>query len=149
MRVGRRTVRSAVLMLVAGLVLVLALPASARSIEPREAEIDLVLETDGSLSVTELLTFEFDGAFTGAYREIPLRAGETLSDVEVFEGGTAYVPGGCTDLGCSSPPGTFGVRDLGGRIRIVWSRLCNRSWPCSGSWNPAFRRATGCSAPPG
>jgi uncharacterized membrane protein len=120
MRVGRRTVRSAVLMLVAGLVLVLALPASARSIEPREAEIDLVLEADGSLSVTELLTFEFDGAFTGAYREIPLRAGETLSDVEVFEGGTAYVPGGCTDLGCSSPPGTFGVRDLGGRIRIVW-----------------------------
>ncbi len=80
----------------------------------------MVLDSDGSLSVTERITFEFDGAFTGAYREIPLRAGEELVDVTVSEGGDVFDPGGCTDLGCSSPPGTFGVRDLGGRIRIVW-----------------------------
>ena len=34
--------------------------------------------------------------------------------------GSPYRPGGCTDLGCNSPPSTFGVADLGGRVRVVW-----------------------------
>ena len=31
-----------------------------------------------------------------------------------------YRPGGCTELGCIDAPGTYGVADLGGRVRIVW-----------------------------
>jgi uncharacterized membrane protein len=38
----------------------------------------------------------------------------------VSEAGTPYQIGGCAELGCSSPEGTFGVRDLGSRVRVVW-----------------------------
>ncbi|HJR86114.1 MAG TPA: DUF2207 domain-containing protein, partial [Acidimicrobiia bacterium] len=81
----------------------------------------MVVNDDGSLEVTEHLTYFFEGSFTGGFREIPLRAGEEISDVVVSEAGIDYQPGGCTDLGCtSSPPSTYGVVDLGGRIRVVW-----------------------------
>jgi uncharacterized membrane protein len=95
-------------------------PAQARSFEIPSTDVAIVLESDGSLRVTERITFAFDGSFSGAYREIPLRAGETIADISVSEAGTGYRPGGCTDLGCNSPAGTFGTRDLGGRMRIVW-----------------------------
>ncbi|MEX0699912.1 MAG: DUF2207 domain-containing protein, partial [Acidimicrobiia bacterium] len=78
------------------------------------------VEPDGSVVVTENLTYSFDGSFSGAYREIPLRAGESITDVTVSEAGEPYGHGGCTDLGCSSAPSTFGVADLGGRVRVVW-----------------------------
>ena len=38
----------------------------------------------------------------------------------MLENGNQFRPGGCTDLGCSSPAGTFGVAHLGGKDRIVW-----------------------------
>ena len=38
----------------------------------------------------------------------------------MLENGTQFRPGGCTDLGCSSPAGTFGVTHVGGKARIVW-----------------------------
>jgi hypothetical protein len=84
------------------------------------AEVEIVVEADGSLLVTEHITYDFDGSFSGAYREIPLRAGEAITEISVSEGGVSYNPGGCTDLGCDSPPSTFGSVDLGGRIRVVW-----------------------------
>ena len=46
--------------------------------------------------------------------------GETVGSVSVTEGGTTYRPGGCTELGCTDAPGTYGVADVGGRVRIVW-----------------------------
>ena len=40
--------------------------------------------------------------------------------MQVLEGQTQYRPGGCTELGCSSPPGTFGTEETGDGVRIVW-----------------------------
>ena len=100
--------------------LLLALPAQGREITLPRAEIEVVVEPDGAVRVVEHLTYRFDGSFSGGYREIPLRAGEGISEVTVSEAGAEYSPGACTDLGCSSPPSTFGVTDLGGRIRVVW-----------------------------
>src|SRR5690606_39434330 len=108
---------------VGGLLLVLwtvALPAAAREYRLPEADVEIRVESDGAVTVIERLTYEFDGAFSGGYREIPLRSGETVTNVSVSEGAAVYQPGACTDLGCSAPAGTFGVRDLGGRIRVVW-----------------------------
>ncbi|MBN2112611.1 MAG: DUF2207 domain-containing protein, partial [Acidimicrobiia bacterium] len=79
-----------------------------------------MVESDGSLQVTEQITYSFDGSFSGGYREIPLRPGESIEDVGVSEGGAAYAPGAPTALGSSGDPGTFGVADLGGRVRVVW-----------------------------
>lgn len=97
-----------------------ALPVAAKSFELPGTDVEIVLERDGSLTVTERITFSFDGAFSGAFREVPLGAGEAIADLTVSEGGAAYAPGGCTELGCSSPAGTFGTLDLGNRMRVVW-----------------------------
>ena len=87
--------------------LVAAGPAQAKSFTLPEADVRVMVEGNGALDVTERITFAFSGDFSGAFRDIPLRDGERISDVQVLEGQTAYRPGGCAELGCSSPAGTF------------------------------------------
>ena len=60
--------------------------------------------------VREVITFDFSGPFSGAYRDIPLRGGETITDVSVSEGGTVP-PGANTELGGFGLPDSFGVTD--------------------------------------
>ena len=71
-------------------------------------------------AIQETITFLFLGPFTGAYRDIPLRDGESADRVSVAESGTFYRPGGCTELGCDDAAGTYGVERTANRIRIVW-----------------------------
>ncbi|MDH4308264.1 MAG: DUF2207 domain-containing protein, partial [Acidimicrobiia bacterium] len=97
-----------------------AVPAQAKSFDLPEADVRVDIGPDGSLVITERISFAFDGNFSGAFRDIPLRAGESLTGVTVSEGEQRYQSGGCVELGCSSPPGTFGARDIGDRVRIVW-----------------------------
>ena len=113
--------RLAALLPLVALALSLGVPAAdARSYRVAEAEVTVVVEPDGSVVVREDLTFSFDGDFRGAFREIPLRPGEAISAVTVSEGDTAYVPGAPTELGSLGDPGSFGVEDLGSRLRVVW-----------------------------
>ena len=46
-----------------------------------------MLQQNGALVVDEAITFAFDGDFTGAFREIPLRDGETIDEIGVSENG--------------------------------------------------------------
>ena len=68
----------------------------------------------------ERLTFFFDGSPLGAYRDIPLRDGERISDVSVSEGNVRYAPGASAELGSSGAPSTFGETPIDGGYRIVW-----------------------------
>jgi uncharacterized membrane protein len=104
----------------AAVVLLPATPAVAKSFTLPEADVRIDVQQDGALVVTEQITFDFDGDFSGAYRDIPLGGGVTIADVSVAEGEQRYGPGACAELGCSSPPGSFGTRDLGDTLRIVW-----------------------------
>ena len=70
---------------------------------------------DGSLLVDEHITYAFSGPFSGGYRDIPLRAGESIDSVRVSENGRAYRPGGCTELGCIDAAGTY-RNDQGGQL---------------------------------
>jgi len=98
-----------------------AAAAVAKSYWISDAEVSVVVVDDGSLDVIEHITFNFSGAFSGAYRDIPLKEGQFISLVTVSDDtGAAYQPGGCTELGCSSPPGTYGIEALPDRIRVVW-----------------------------
>ncbi|NQV07288.1 DUF2207 domain-containing protein, partial [bacterium] len=97
-----------------------AAPAFAKSYDLPTAVIGVVVEADGSLSVTEQITFSFDGSFSGAFRDIPTRSGERVRNVAVSENGAAFTSGASTVLGSSGDPGTFGVDDLGSRTRVVW-----------------------------
>ena len=75
---------------------------------------------DGSLTVDEVIAFEFAGDFSGAFREIPLRDGETLDQVAVSEEGVQYRPGASAELGSAGDPETFGTAETDKGVRIVW-----------------------------
>ena len=118
MRTARRWLIGS--LLVAAALLLTAGPALAQEFELPSADVEIQVSPDGSLIVTERITFSFDGSFSGAYREIPLGSGESVSDVGVSEGGTNYRSGASAELGSSGSPDTFGTKDLGDRLRVVW-----------------------------
>ena len=67
-----------------------------------------------------MITFDFSGDFTGAFREIPLREGETISEVGVSDGETSYKPGASAEVPSEGAPGTFGTKETDKGLRIVW-----------------------------
>ena len=97
-----------------------AVPAAAKSFNLTNADVEVVVEADGSVRVVEHLTYDFDGLYMGAWRDIPLRAGEDVVDVEVGEAGVSYEPGAPTELGSQGDSGTFGVERRAGFTRVVW-----------------------------
>src|SRR5215213_6623896 len=100
----------------------LAASASAqdKSFELPRAKVVADVQPDGSVLVTEEITYLFSGSFEGGYREIPLKEGMSVSDVSVSEYGKAYAPGASAELGSSGAPGTYGTANLGDAYRIVW-----------------------------
>jgi uncharacterized membrane protein len=94
--------------------------ALAKSADITNAGVDLRLAKDGSLLVTEHLTFNYDGHFEGSYRDIVLAHGEQIRDVQISQGGEVYKPGGDVQLGSFDVPGVFGTQDRGDVYRIVW-----------------------------
>ena len=101
--------------------MILALPsaASADSFSLLTADVGVQLQEDGSVGVSERLEVAFSGDFHFGYRDIPLRAGESLVDPLVVERGVAYTRGNDTDLE-RGDQGTFGVERRGDSVRIVW-----------------------------
>src|SRR4029079_19788301 len=84
------------------------------------ADVTVQIQQDGTLVVDEVIVFSFSGDFSGAYRERPRPGGESVDQVFVAEGEQQYQPGGCAELQCTSPPGTFGTTPTDKGIRIVW-----------------------------
>ena len=100
--------------------LTLAGVAHAQSYELVATDVQAAVRKDGTVAVDEAITVAFSGSFTYGFREIPYRSGERIDEIGVSENGSSFRPGASTELQPGGPPGTFGVRDLGGRIRIVW-----------------------------
>ena len=99
-----------------------AAPAEAQDkvFELPRAVVVADVQSDGSVVVTEKITYDFTGSFEGGYREIPLKDGMSVDDVSVSEDGKEYAPGASAELGSSGAPGTYGTADLGNAYRIVW-----------------------------
>ena len=108
--------------LAAVVALAFAPAALAQSYDLVSADVQAQVGPDGGVAVEEAITVAFGGGFqfTYGFREIPYRRGERISDVVVLENRGAYRPGASTELEPGGPPGTFGVTDLGGRMRVVW-----------------------------
>ncbi|MDQ2911047.1 MAG: DUF2207 domain-containing protein, partial [Actinomycetota bacterium] len=100
--------------------LALAPAAGAKLFNLPAADVEVRVEPDGALRIAERITFDFDGYFSGAFREIPLRGGESISDIAVSEESRRYLPGASAELGSAGAPGTFGVAMTGKGIRVVW-----------------------------
>lgn len=107
------------------LIVLTAGPAFAKSFSLPSAKVLLVVNEDGSVDVTEQITYEFSGMFSGSYRDIPsvdaariLRNSVTVGEV----GGPQYRPGGDTILGTPGPANSFAVGDPDdyNGTRIVW-----------------------------
>jgi len=97
-----------------------AAEAQDKSFSLPRAQVVADVQPDGSVLVTENITYDFIGSFEGGYREIPLEDGMSVTDVSVSEGGRGYAPGASAELGSSGAPGTYGTANLGGAYRIVW-----------------------------
>ncbi|HYN35848.1 MAG TPA: DUF2207 domain-containing protein, partial [Actinomycetota bacterium] len=55
--------------------------AQEKSFSLPNADVVVRVQESGALRITEHLTYSFNGSFSGGYREIPLREGETITDV--------------------------------------------------------------------
>ena len=82
-----------------------AAPAEAqdKSFSLPRAYVVASVQPDGSVLVTEEITYLFTGSFEGGYREILLKDGMSVTDVSVSEYGKAYSPGASAELGSSGP----------------------------------------------
>ena len=116
----RRRLAGWMVVAVGGLVLVAAPPANAKSYDLPGAKVVMRVRPDGSLAVTEDITFKFSGSFSGAERSIPVRPFERLDSVTVSEKGRAYTPGASTATGSAGDPETFGATLQGDREHVVW-----------------------------
>ena len=67
--------------------LALAPSAAGKEFTLPAAGVQVQVEPDGGLAVTERITFRFDGDFEGAYREVLLRPGESMDRASVSERG--------------------------------------------------------------
>src|SRR5215213_11656120 len=97
-----------------------AAEAQDKSFSLPRADVVASVQPDGSVLVTENITYDFSGSFEGGYREIPLKDGMSVTDVSVSENGRQYAPGASAELGSSGAPGTYGTANLGNAYRIVW-----------------------------
>jgi uncharacterized membrane protein len=102
------------------LALATAAPASAKSFTLPDARIQVQVAPDGAVVVRETITFAYSGSFSGAYRDIPLRKGESVDRISVAERGDRYRSGGSITLGTDGPPSQFGAGVVDGKQRIVW-----------------------------
>ena len=99
--------------------------AQGQTYELVSSDVQATVRPNGSVAVDEAITVAFSGSFTYGFREIPYRSGERIDEIGVTENGRAFQPGASTELEPGGPPGTFGVADLGGRVRVVWRFQAN------------------------
>src|SRR5438128_7350091 len=81
----RRLVAAAALAAI--VVLAGAVPASAKSFSLDRLVVDATVRPDGSMDVTEHVTYDFRGSYHRATRTIPSGASYEVRDVQVSEGG--------------------------------------------------------------
>nr|MCU0231491.1 DUF2207 domain-containing protein [Acidobacteriota bacterium] len=107
--------RLAWIVLAAALLGIAAAPARAdKRYAVEQLDVDALVLADGRVAVTETVVYDFRGRFHFAYREVPLRPGESLDAVEVSEAGVAYVEG------AGEEPGTFRTERRDGGVRVTW-----------------------------
>src|SRR4029453_10517565 len=118
---SRMNLRRALLAAFALAAAALLVPALAHAYSPQNADVAVQVAPTGALLVTEKITI--GGAYHGAYRDIPLRQGESIDRLSPAAGGRPYTRGGSTKLGSIDRSDTFNYETNEKRVRIVWHFL--------------------------
>ncbi len=84
-----------------------------RSATYERYDVEIAIQADGTLLVTETYQLRFQGQFTTGFAEIPLDNVSDIVDVQVREGDRVYSEGG-------SGPGTFTTERRLDAIRVDW-----------------------------
>ncbi len=58
--------------------------ASAVDYSLTDAKVDLLVGENGLLNVNEAITYHFDSSANGVYRDIPLKKGQSIENLEVY-----------------------------------------------------------------
>jgi uncharacterized membrane protein len=93
--------------------------AQAKSYHINRVDISAQVYGDGSLEVTESRTYDFQGAFSFAYRDLPASGRVSFGDFRVSEGGRPY------RLDTSEQPGTYTISRSSDNIRVTWYYSAN------------------------
>ncbi|NIO28032.1 MAG: DUF2207 domain-containing protein [Candidatus Latescibacteria bacterium] len=88
--------------------------AVAKSYSVPDIRVKAEARPDGEMLVEEQITYHFSGSFSFAYRDIPLKRGESVSDVVISEAGRPFIDT------TGKQPGTFSVTKSGNNVRVTW-----------------------------
>lgn len=72
-----------ILVLLIGIPYLYSTIGNDRSYTIPKATVDLYVQQNGSLEVTENLHYSFKGTYNGIYRDIPMKTGERIENVNV------------------------------------------------------------------
>jgi len=86
------------------------------------AKVTAQVAENGSVKVTQELTFRFNREGHGAYVDIPRPLLSSLTDIAVSENGRPYRKGPDAEIGVERPADTFGEKtcSVDGAHRVVW-----------------------------
>jgi uncharacterized membrane protein len=94
--------------------LLLSDKAEANEYDVPEIRIETELLRDGTVRITEHLTYEFDGSFSWADHRFSKQGFDSVTNIRVFEGAETYRNDN------SEQPGTFSVSESDNRVIIKW-----------------------------
>lgn len=95
------------------LCLLAAAPQPQQEVTYERYDVDVIVEGDGALLVTETYEIRFEGTFREGFVEIPLDYVQDVTDVRVWDDVQEYSPG-------EGAPGTFTTQTLRDNLEIVW-----------------------------
>ena len=88
--------------------------AAAKSYSVSDLHLRVEVNSGGEMFVEEEITYDFSGSFSFAYRDIPLKSGESVSDVVVSETGRSF-----TNT-TNKQPRTFFTTKSDSTVRVTW-----------------------------
>ena len=100
--------------LVFPILVLLPITVLANDYQIPDIRIETELLEDGSVRITEHLTYVFDGSFSWADHRIPRRGFDDMTNIRVSESGQAYTNDN------SESPGTFSVSRSDDQVIIKW-----------------------------
>jgi len=87
---------------------------SAKSYEIPDVRVEITINKDGTVQVTEHLTYVFDGSFSWAEYQIQRQGFSAITNIQILENGNSYINKN------TETPGTFSVAKNNEAIKITW-----------------------------